>query len=370
MGQKTEDVPIASGEDPPGRGKPKRPNIILAPIIFWSILLSGKVADNHNPYYILAVLKMKKGISILKKTVISVLALLVFFVVSGYLYFYIMPKGPEVTVLNPLKNGSDSFVIYAYKDSKKKSIKVWTYKPERWKDQDKMVFVMHGGGRNANDYLAAWIDLAETKNLLVIAPEFENKLSNYTMNDYQEGNLPTYFGTKNPKGEWAFSVVENIFDHIKATNTINNSSYDIFGHSAGGQFIHRMVMLMPESRIQTAIAANAGLYTFPNHNLKYPYGMENVEYNNVLLQKAFERNLVILTGELDNDPKLGTFTTTDLAMDQGINRLERGANFFIASRKHARANDLPFNWEIDTVLNTGHDYRKMSEQSIKWLMKE
>gem|GEM_PF-983513 len=42
-----EDVPIASGEDPPRRGKPKHPNINLLPIIFLSFLPTGKVADNQ-----------------------------------------------------------------------------------------------------------------------------------------------------------------------------------------------------------------------------------------------------------------------------------------------------------------------------------
>jgi hypothetical protein len=34
-------------------------------------------------------------------------------------------------------------------------------------DKDKIVsFVMHGGGRNADDYLNAWVELANKKTLL------------------------------------------------------------------------------------------------------------------------------------------------------------------------------------------------------------
>lgn len=58
---------------------------------------------------------------------------------------------------------------------------------------------MHGGGRNADDYLDAWVALAKENNLFVVAPEFENKFSNYATNDYQEGNLFTFFGTSNQK---------------------------------------------------------------------------------------------------------------------------------------------------------------------------
>jgi pimeloyl-ACP methyl ester carboxylesterase len=241
---------------------------------------------------------------------------------------------------------------------------VWTYRPESWKDKDKIVFVMHGGGRNADDYLDAWVDLADKNNLLIVAPEFENKFSKYTTNDYQEGNLMTFFGTKNPKSEWAFTVVENIFDYIKSANDITNEQYDIFGHSAGGQFVHRMVMLMPESRIGTAIAANSGFYTLPHENIEFPYGTQNIDIN---LQKSYNKRLIILLGELDNNPSLGTFRTTNLAMEQGAHRLERGTTFFNSNKKLTNKNNWSYNWQIDTIKNVGHNYKKMSKNAIKWL---
>ena len=234
---------------------------------------------------------INKTFRILKKVILCAFSIFLLLVVSGYTYLYVLPKGPEITENNNVNFGIDSFVIDAFKDSKRKSIRVWTYRPENWKDKDKIVFVMHGGGRNADDYLDAWVELADKNNLLVVAPEFENKFSKYTTNDYQEGNLLTFFGTKNPKSEWAFTVVENIFDHIKSANDITNDQYDIFGHSAGGQFVHRMVMLMPESRIGTAIAANSGFYTLPNENIEFPYGTQKIDIN---LQKSYNKRLIIL----------------------------------------------------------------------------
>lgn len=307
---------------------------------------------------------MSKFFKVLKKVILYTFSILLLLSIAAYTYLYVLPKGPEITETSEINIGIDSFVIYAYKDSERKSIKVWTYKPENWKDKDKIVFVMHGGGRNADDYLNAWVELADKNKLLIIAPEFENKFSKYTTNDYQEGNLFTFFGTKNPKSEWAFSVVENIFDHIKSVNNITNEQYDIFGHSAGGQFVHRMVMLMPESRIGTAIAANSGFYTLPDENLEFPYGLKNTETD---LQKAYQKRLIFLLGELDNDPSLGTFRTTDLAMEQGAHRLERGTTFFNANEELKNKNNLAFNWEMDTVENVGHDYEKMSENAVEWI---
>lgn len=307
---------------------------------------------------------MSRTLRILKKATVYTVSIVLLLAVLGYVYLYVLPKGPEITATSTIKEGVDSFVMYAYKDSERKSIKVWTYKPEHWQDQDNIVFVMHGGGRNADDYLNAWVDLSNENNLLIIAPEFENKFSKYTTNDYQEGNLFTFFGTKNPESEHAYTVIENIFDHIKTVNNITNEQYDIFGHSAGGQFVHRMVMLKPDARIRTAIAANSGFYSFPDSNLEYPYGIKNTSAD---LQQAYKKRLIILLGELDNDPRLGTFRTTALAMEQGDHRLARGSNYYQANQDLTHQKKWPFNWQIDTIKNVGHDYKKMSQNAIQWL---
>jgi pimeloyl-ACP methyl ester carboxylesterase len=308
---------------------------------------------------------MKKTFRILKKMALYAFAFLLLLCATGYVYLYVLPKGPKITETRSIQTGKDTIVIQAYKDSKRKSIKVWTYKPESWNDKDKVVFVMHGGGRNADDYLNTWVDLADKHNLLVVAPEFENKFSKYITNDYQEGNLYTFFGSKNPKSEWAYTIIENIFDHIKSVNNITTEQYDIFGHSAGGQFVHRMVMLMPESRIQTAVAANSGFYTLPKEDLPYPYGIKNTGAD---LQESYKKRLIILLGELDNDPSLGTFTTTDLAMKQGAHRVERGTTFFNTNREWKNHNNWAFIWQMDTVRNVGHDYKKMSENAVEWII--
>ena len=278
-----------------------------------------------------------------------------------------MPKGPELTETKKLKEGIDSFVMYSYENSERKSIKVWTYKPENWINKSRVLFVMHGGGRNADDYLEAWKEIAEKNDILIIAPEFENKFSKYTTNDYQEGNLFTFFGSRNPKEEWAYQVIENIFDQVKKTNNITNDNYDIFGHSAGGQFVHRMIMLMPEARIKNAIAANAGFYTLPVEDLEYPYGIKNTPITDNSIKNSFKKQLIILLGENDNDAKLGTFRETELAMQQGKHRLERGSNFYKTASDLAKEKRWDFNWEIDTIQNVGHNYREMSSHAVKYI---
>ncbi|MCW8999833.1 MAG: hypothetical protein OQK04_14085, partial [Kangiellaceae bacterium] len=86
-------------------------------------------------------------------------------VVGGYIYLYVLPKGPELTGSSIVNPGKSSFVINAYTDSTRKRIRVWTFKPESWKDGGSILFVMHGMARNAEDYLDAWVEIAKRKNI-------------------------------------------------------------------------------------------------------------------------------------------------------------------------------------------------------------
>lgn len=286
---------------------------------------------------------------------------------TGCVFLYQMPRGPELTAVQSSAIGKSSFVMHAYEDTDRVTIRIRTYRPPAWNDGDKILFVMHGAGRNAEDYLDAWIDHAEATRTLVVAPEFASPFSRFITNDYQEGNLFTYFGSRNPKGEWAFAVVENAFDYIVEHNGLSNTGYDIFGHSAGSQFIQRMVMLMPDARIGTAIAANAGTYTFPESNVDYPYGLNGLERDSVSLQQSFAARLVILLGELDNTADQGILDQSSKAMAQGDHRLDRGKHLFSASKNLAEVNGYGFNWELHTVPGVGHNFREMSDNAARIL---
>ena len=51
--------------------------------------------------------------------------------------------------------------------------------------------------------------------------------------------------------------------------------YHIYGRSAGGQFVHRLALFVPEARCEAAITANAGWYTVPTFaGDGFPYGLK------------------------------------------------------------------------------------------------
>jgi hypothetical protein len=72
---------------------------------------------------------MNKAFRIFKITVLFTISTIFVLSIVGYIYLYVILKGPETTEYIPINNGKDSFVMNAYKQSEKKSIDVWTYKP-------------------------------------------------------------------------------------------------------------------------------------------------------------------------------------------------------------------------------------------------
>ncbi|MBI9035553.1 MAG: hypothetical protein JEZ03_13890 [Bacteroidales bacterium] len=247
------------------------------------------------------------------------------------------------------------------------SIRVWTYKPKAWTDTNKILFVMHGMNRNAEDYLDSWRQFAEAYRLLLVAPEFANDNFQEMSDDYQEGNVLDASGALNPKAEWAFTVVENIFDTIIRNNQYASYSYHIFGHSGGAQFVHRMLLFLPENRIEIAIAANAGYYTFVDFDMAYPYGIGNTEIHFKSLTQSFKQKLIILLGEQDQDSNHIHLRQSTAANSQGEHRLERGTNFYQNAKEYAEQHQLDFYWQLDTIKNVGHNHHKMASRAVMYL---
>ena len=61
-------------------------------------------------------------------------------------------------------------------------------------------------------------------------------------------------------------------DFIKQNLNNTTPKYQIFGHSAGGQFVHRYVMYKPNARYDKIIASASGWYTETDLNISFPYG--------------------------------------------------------------------------------------------------
>lgn len=269
-----------------------------------------------------------------------------------------------------LRYGSGRFVFTDSPGARSRPVNIWYYRPREWRKRDPIVFVMHGNGRAARRYRSTWIAEAERYGFLLLVPEFSRKHYPRTR-QYHWGNVVNRSGATTDSARWSFTTIEAIFDAVKERTGSTRSGYSMYGHSAGAQFVHRMLLLMPNARIEKAVVADAGWYTMPTLEEDYPYGLGDLldgkEWRD-RLRAAFAREVPVLLGSADTvnaDPQL---LKSRRAMEQGEDRLERGDTFFESARRQARELGLPFRWYLITVPGAGHSNRDMAGAAASLLL--
>jgi poly(3-hydroxybutyrate) depolymerase len=236
---------------------------------------------------------------------------------------------------------------------------VWYHLPEAIGPATPVLFVMHGVNRDADRYRDEWSALADQHGFVLVVPEF-NEASFPGSAGYNLGNILDRDGRPVPRERWSFSALEPLFDRVRALTGTRVERYDLYGHSAGAQFVHRYVMFMPDARVRRAVAANAGWYTLPDRDVTYPYGLAGQRLPPVDLRRLFHQPLTILLATADNDPAYPNLRRTPEAMAQGPHRLARGEFFFGSAAAAAAALGTDFRWTLEKVDGVGHDNGAMA----------
>ncbi|MFC3077719.1 hypothetical protein ACFODL_06425 [Phenylobacterium terrae] len=255
------------------------------------------------------------------------------------------------------------------------AIEVFTYRAAGHGPEDPVILVLPGGGRNGADYRDSWIAAADKHRLLVLAPAFDEaqfpgpinyNLAGMIAGDADVASLRDVEIT--PRRTWLFSDLDAIFEAAVRRFGSRQRQYDLFGHSAGGQIIHRMMLAAPSPRVRTAIAANSGWYTTPAPEIPFPYGLSGLPLTSQQLRTAFSGDLVIFLGAQDNaEEARGHLRQTEETAAQGPHRLARGRRFHALAQKEAARRGFPFKWRLHIVPGVGHDYRAMGEAAADFL---
>jgi pimeloyl-ACP methyl ester carboxylesterase len=257
------------------------------------------------------------------------------------------------------KTGHGCWVYHDNGANAQKPVRVWYYYPPNFSHgSQKVVFTMHGSYRDAESTLKRWVSYADKHGALVIAPEFSEKYYPKGRN-YNRGNVRDENGAMRPLSDWTFSTIEEIFDQVRKLIPDAPQRYSIQGHSAGGQFVHRMALLAKNFRIDTAVAANPSWYLLPDENYRYPCGISNLPKQNIDLSNAYARNFVLTLGTKDNDPNAKDLYHGSCAELQGSNRYDRGLFFYDYARTDASNRNMPFNWKLVKVSGAGHNSSSM-----------
>ena len=243
---------------------------------------------------------------------------------------------------------------------------VFVHRPANAGPDSRIVFVMHGVRRDGDRYRDEWRDLAEEHDLVIVVPNFDRE-DFPTTASYNLGNIVREEGGRNPRDDWSFSAIEPLFDEIVCRLESDATGYAMYGHSAGGQFVHRYIALADAPRLDAAVAANSGWYTMPDAAETFPYGWGGDAEGLVDPARALARPLTILLGTEDivrDDPNL---RKTEEADRQGPTRFARGHAFFHTGR--ALSSEVQaFGWRIAYAPGIGHDNGGMAAFAVPYLV--
>lgn len=268
-----------------------------------------------------------------------------------------------------LPAGSGSFVFNASAGSRDRPVTVYYHRPANFTPSSPIVFSMHGNGRNATGSRNSMLAASNEKGFLLVVPEFST--AHYPNgSQYHRGNIMTSSGAPIDSAYWSFVTIEMIFDEVKRRTRSTREKYTIYGHSAGSQFVHRMLQMMPHARIEQAAIANAGWYTIPDVNVDWPYGLRGIPSKmnmQTRLREVFGRDVIVLLGTNDTSTTDPDLRKTAQAMAQGKHRFERGHYFYNRAKQIAELRGLPFNWRLVEVPGVAHNNSGMSRAAAKEL---
>lgn len=237
-------------------------------------------------------------------------------------------------------------------------LEVFTYKSAQRADGPLLV-VFHGVGRNADEYRDFAIPLAEKFGFVVVAPKFDKE--RFPLERYQRGGI-TRDGQPQPRDAWTYAMVPRLVAELRAREGRADWPYHFLGHSAGGQFVVRMMAMAGPLGASGVVAANPGSQLFPARDQPFGYGFGGLPAelsDDAAIRRYVEAPLVLFLGTADTDPNHKSLDREPEAMKQGASRYERNLRCFAAAQKLARAHGWKFGWRLVEAPGIEHDAAKM-----------
>jgi hypothetical protein len=230
---------------------------------------------------------------------------------------------------------------------------VFTYRPD-CPDRG-MLLVLHGINRDADKYRDHARSLGDRLCMIVVAPMFDSV--RFPSWRYQRGGI-VYQGVVQNPYDWTAKFILDLVAWVREQEG-RMLSYSIIGHSAGGQFLSRVVAFTPTDAKRIVIA-NPSTYVFASLQVNAPFGLGGVYQSGngeAQLRRYLGAPLTIFLGKED----IGDEDRNDSpeARAQGETRYDRGLNAFRTAKMLAQSRSWAFNWRLIEVPGVGHNAAKM-----------
>lgn len=254
----------------------------------------------------------------------------------------------------------------------------WQYIPADIKQPASVLVVVHGTVGNsetasatASTMLDLWRETAEDEGVVLIAPVFDN--ARYGGRAGPGGGYRGLYGRDVRADEFLLQILKN----LKQTIWIEDTFF-LYGHSAGGQFVNRFIVMHPH-RIKRAVISAAGFYAYPDADVVWADGMKELRRGFIWCDGCPEKEVrivpnsegwlhaaslpvAVVVGDQD------TATYERLPPGQlGTNPVENGRAWIQAMERHALANGSDFNMVFSLIENAGHNARKTLPASRHFL---
>jgi len=203
------------------------------------------------------------------------------------------------------------------------------------------------GRAKVRKYAEYWIELAEKKGWVVLAPHFDERRFN---RDYQR---------LNPSGLRADLRLNALVGEVgRRLPGIPTENIFLFGFSGGGQFVHRYLTFSPE-RVHRAVCGAPGWYLWQDPSLPYPVGIARKTLPYGLRPRWRElcgTKVLLIVGERDVAQRAfrRKYKGYDLMTLQGKGRKERAENWFTSLQNMANKKGWPFRMALKVLPRKGH----------------
>ena len=257
------------------------------------------------------------------------------------------------------KPGRASLTVADEALGENRTVTLHTYRAAGFTSDGTVVFVLPGLRRDGDAYRDYWVEAADRYKLMIVA--FSFPAEGFPGGEgYNQGGVLDPEGRLTQPAAWAFGLPLRLVAALREAGVMEGAKARLFGHSAGAQFVERLLCSMSPTPFEAVTAANAGWYSLPKLELPYPEGMGGIGLREGDVMRLLATPLTLLLGEEDKHTEGEALATGESAERQGANRYERGQNFFAAGQKAAKERGLDCAWKVQGVPGIGHDGRAMS----------
>ena len=227
--------------------------------------------------------------------------------------------------------------------------------PERLNPTRPVLVAVHGISRNASEQLEAFRAGGEASGLVIVAPCFDRE----TFPDFQRLG-------REGRGARADRALDDALARLRKRFGLENERVLLFGYSGGGQFVHRYLMAHPE-RVEAAVVAAAGWYTFPDSRCGYPRGTRvGDDLEGVALQERrfLQVPALVVVGSEDTERDAKLRRSAAIDRQQGRTRVERAERWVAAMTRAAERKALPPRVGFCSLPGVGHSFAEARAAGI------